>query len=149
MIQGVKIKPVTTHLTEDGYFRELVRDDDKLLSAFGQSSVSLTHPGFIKAFHFHKQQDDLWFLAQGQVRAVLYDTRKPSRTYRQTQVVILGETDPKILTIPKGVAHGYQVLGNKPALLFYHTTKHYNPKDEFRIAFNDPEIGFDWSIKFG
>lgn len=149
MIHGVKIKQLVTHLTEDGYFREVLRDSDGILSKFGQSSVSLAHPGFIKAFHWHKKQDDVWFIFSGQARAVLYDLRKNSPTYKQTQAVILGEDDPKVLYIPKGVAHGYQVLGTRPAMLFYHTTQHYNPQDENRIAYDDPEIGFDWSIKNG
>jgi dTDP-4-dehydrorhamnose 3,5-epimerase len=148
-IEGVKLKHLTTHLTEDGYFRELVRREDFLLEEFGQSSVSLAHPGFIKAFHYHQKQDDLWYVVFGQIRVVLYDTRKESKTYRQTQVVIMGEDDPKVVLIPKGVAHGYQVLGNKDALLMYHTTKSYAPGDELRIAFNDKEINFDWEIKNG
>jgi dTDP-4-dehydrorhamnose 3,5-epimerase len=61
----------------------------------------------------------------------------------------MGEDDPKVVLIPKGVAHGYQVLGSKPAVLVYHTTRHYDPKDEYRIAFGDPEINFDWTIKNG
>ncbi len=146
-INGVKIKKLVTHLTEDGYFREIVRDEERVLKRFGQSSVSLTFPGSIKAFHYHKKQDDLWHIFCGQVRAVLFDMRKGSPTYGVTQVVMMGEDAPSSLFIPKGVAHGYQVLGNKEAILFYHTTEHYNPKDEFRISYDSPDIAFDWSIK--
>lgn len=149
MIDGVKIKQLVTHLTEDGFFREIVRDEDGLLEKFGQTSMSLAHPGFIKAFHYHKKQDDLWYILSGQVRAVLYDTRPQSPTYKQTQTIIMGQDDPKLVFIPKGVAHGYQVLGNVPAILFYHTTEHYNPEDELRIPFDDKEINYDWSIKNG
>lgn len=148
-IDGVKIKILTTHLTEDGYFRELVRDEDGFLEKLGQTSISLAHPGFIKAFHFHKKQDDLWYIVSGQVRTVLYDTRENSPTFKQTQVVIMGESEPKIVLIPKGVAHGYQVLGSKDAVLLYHTSQHYDPNDELRIAYDDKEIAFDWSIKNG
>ncbi len=148
-IEGVKIKQLTTYLTEDGYFREILRDEDNLLEKFGQSSISLAHPGFIKAFHYHLKQDDLWYIVSGQVRTVLYDTRKESKTYKQTQVVIMGENDPKLVFIPKGVAHGYQVLGSKDAVLMYHTSAHYDPADEHRIAFDDKEIKFDWEIKNG
>lgn len=149
MIEGVSVKQLVTHLTEDGYFREVLRDDDNMLERFGQSSISVAHPGFIKAFHWHKEQDDVWCILSGQVRTVLYDTRENSPTHKQTQVIIMGEDAPKIVLIPKGVAHGYQVLGNKPATLLYFTTRHYNPQDEERIAFDDPEVNFDWSIKNG
>jgi dTDP-4-dehydrorhamnose 3,5-epimerase len=149
MIEGVKIKQLTTHLTDDGYFREILRDEDNMLEQFGQSSVSLAHPGFIKAFHWHKEQDDVWCILSGQVRTVLYDTRKESPTYKEVQTIIMGQDKPQIVLIPKGVAHGYQVLGKDSVLLLYYTTKHYNPEDEHRIAFDDPEIGYDWSIKNG
>ena len=47
------------------------------------------------------------------------------------------------------VAHGYRVLGNEPAGLFYHTTEVYDPSDpdELRIPHDDPRIGFDWRTK--
>jgi dTDP-4-dehydrorhamnose 3,5-epimerase len=147
MIDGVRIKQLVTHLTEDGYFREILRDDDIMLETFGQSSLSLAHPGFIKAFHWHKRQDDVWYIVSGQVRTVLYDTRQDSGTFKQTQVVIMGEDKPQVLFIPTGVAHGYQVLGQKDAVLLYYTTQHYNPDDEFRIPFDDKEINFDWGVR--
>jgi dTDP-4-dehydrorhamnose 3,5-epimerase len=61
----------------------------------------------------------------------------------------MGEKNPMLLSIPPGVAHGYRVLGNKAAALFYHTTEAYDPEhpDEERIEHDDPAINFDWSTK--
>lgn len=148
-IEGVKIKKLITHSDNRGYFREVLRDDDKLLDKFGQSSVTLTYPGVIKAFHWHKKQDDVWYVAAGMIEAVLYDRRKESKTFGKTQVIYMGEDNPVAVLIPHGVAHGYRVLGSKPALVFYQTTDSYNPQnpDEERIAFDDKEIGFDWEVK--
>ncbi|NLF74686.1 MAG: spore coat protein, partial [Chloroflexi bacterium] len=69
--------------------------------------------------------------------------------YGETQVIYAGEDNPVLILIPSGIAHGYQVLGTKPVLLFYHTTQSYNAADpdEERIPFDDPAIGFDWSIQ--
>jgi dTDP-4-dehydrorhamnose 3,5-epimerase len=82
-------------------------------------------------------------------RVVLYDVRPDSPTYRETQVIFAGEDNPILVFIPAGVAHGYQVLGNKPILLLYHVTQSYDlaDPDEERIPWDDPEIGFNWSIK--
>jgi len=82
-------------------------------------------------------------------RVVLYDRRAGSPTHGVTQVVYAGDENPVAVLIPAGIAHGYQVLGPKPVVLFYHVTKAYDPHepDEQRIAFDDPEIGFDWSIQ--
>jgi dTDP-4-dehydrorhamnose 3,5-epimerase len=148
-IHDVVIKKLITHSDDRGYFREILRDDDHLLTRFGQSSYSKTYPGIIKAFHWHEQQDDLWYVADGMARVVLYDRRPTSPTHAVTQVIYAGEDNPMLIYIPIGVAHGFQVLGNKPVILFYHVTRSYDPKvpDEMRIPFDDPEIGFDWSIK--
>lgn len=149
MINGVVLKQLITHPDDRGFFRELLRSDDPFYSGFGQTSMTVTYPGVIKAFHYHEQQDDIWFVADGMAQCVLYDMRKDSPTYKQTQVVYAGEQNPVLIKIPIGVAHGYRVLGPKPVTLIYHTTKPYNAKnpDEKRIPFDDPKIGFDWSTK--
>ena len=149
MINGVKIKKLTTHTDDRGYFREVLRDDDNLLTKFGQTSFTKTYPGVIKAFHWHKKQDDLWYVAAGMARVVLHDLREDSSTKGETQVILAGEDNPVLIFIPKGVAHGYQVLGEKSVLLFYHTTESYNPDepDEERIDWNDSKIGFNWETE--
>lgn len=149
MIEGVEIKKLVTFCDDRGFFREVLRDDEGLLTKFGQTSFTKTNPGVIKAFHWHKKQDDLWYVADGMAKVVLHDMRENSKTKGETDVIVCGEDNPVLIKIPIGVAHGYQVLGNKPVMLFYHTTECYDPKnpDEERIAFDDPEIGFDWTIK--
>jgi dTDP-4-dehydrorhamnose 3,5-epimerase len=148
-IEGIVVKELITHSDDRGYLREILREDENLLKKFGQTSVTKAYPGVIKAFHWHKNQDDLWYIADGMAQIVLYDLRKNSKTYRETQVIYAGEDNPKLILIPKGIAHGYKVLGNKPLLLFYHTTENYNSDnpDEERMPFDSPEIGFDWSTK--
>ena len=149
MIKGVEIKQLVTHPDDRGFFRELLRSDDPFYSGFGQTSVTITYPGVIKAFHYHEHQDDIWYVAQGMAQCVLYDMRQDSPTYKQTQVVYAGEQNPVLIKIPIGVAHGYRVIGPQPVMLLYHTTKPYDAKnpDEKRIPFDDPGIGFDWSTK--
>lgn len=48
----------------------------------------------------------------------------------------MGEDNPMLLLIPKGVAHGYRVLGETPLTIIYFTTMSYNPdqpdEKEFR-----------------
>jgi dTDP-4-dehydrorhamnose 3,5-epimerase len=148
-IHDVVIKTLVTYSDDRGYFRELVRCDEPLLRRFGQSAITKTYPGVIKAFHWHKDQDDVWYVASGMARIVLYDRRPESRTRGVTQVIYAGEDNPLAVLIPCGIAHGYQVLGHQPVLLFYHVTKAYDPgdPDEERIPFDDPAIGFDWAIK--
>ncbi len=155
MIDGVKIKKLVVHadipdteeeLSEPGFLVEVLRDDDGLLRKFVQSTMTVAYPGTIKAWHYHKYQDDLWFVATGKAMVVLHDLRPHSPTRGETQVIFAGEDDYKLIVIPVGVAHGYKVVSKTPVILFYHTTEHYNPDnpDEERLPYNDPQIGFDW-----
>jgi len=156
MINGVKIKKLIvrqdipdTPLVDNnqtGFLLEVLRDDDKLQKKFGQTTFTVAYPGTIKAFHWHKKQDDLWFVATGKAKVVLHDLRQRSKTFGQTQVIYAGTDNYQLILIPAGVVHGYQVVGDSPVMLFYHTTRHYNSKnpDEQRLAYNDPAINFDW-----
>ncbi|MFC0470038.1 dTDP-4-dehydrorhamnose 3,5-epimerase family protein [Halalkalibacter kiskunsagensis] len=149
MIAGVKVKRITKYCDDRGFFAELVRDDEQLLERFGQASMSMSYPGVVKAFHYHEKQDDLWFFPSGNAQVVLYDLREGSETKGKTDVYYMGDENQVLLLIPKGVAHGYRVLGEKPCTIVYFTTESYNAADpdEKRIDWNDPEIGFNWDTK--
>lgn len=148
MIKDVKIKELGSNIDDRGYFREILRDDDNIISHFGQASVSLTNPGVIKAFHWHKFQDDVFHAISGEAQVVLHDRRENSETFGQTMAFKMSGKEPKILFIPRGVAHGYKALGKKDLLMLYIMTKSYDRKapDEERIPFDDKKINFDWDI---
>lgn len=146
-IKDVQITDITTYPDDRGYFREIFRTEQAPIAKIAQASATMSYPGVIKAFHYHNQQDDMWYCADGMIQAVLYDMREDSPTKGEIQVVVMGEHKPLSLYIPKGVAHGYKVLGNKPAMVLYATDREYNPEDEIRIAHDDESIGFDWSFK--
>ena len=149
MIDGVEIKPLVRHADDRGYLAELLRADEPIFSGFGQANVTMTYPGVVKAWHYHKEQDDLWVCVKGMIRAALYDMREGSATQGQVQEVYLGDNNPALLKIPIGVAHGYKVVGKEPAILIYFVTTPYDRAhpDEFRIPWNDPSIPFDWSLQ--
>ena len=149
MIEGVKLKPLKVFCDDRGFLMEVLRADDAFYRGFGQTTYTLSYPGTIKAFHWHRRQDDLWFVVSGMAQCVLHDLREDSPTRGETNVFYLGDHKRALLAIPAGVAHGYRVLGNQPVALFYHTTEPYDPSrpDEERIPFDDPAIGFDWTTK--
>jgi dTDP-4-dehydrorhamnose 3,5-epimerase len=109
----------------------------------------MSYPGVIKAFHWHRRQDDGWFVIRGMVQAVLYDLRANSPTLGVTEALYMGDHHRVLLVIPRGVAHGYRVLGAQPAWMVYHTSAPYHPSDpdEERMPYDDPQIGFDWSTR--
>ena len=146
MIDGVEIKEPATHGDERGFFRELIRVTDPFFGeGFAQWSHTVTYTGAAKAWHIHKRQTDWWYVAIGSVKAALVDMRDGSSTKGELMEILLGDVyGPKVLKIPPGVAHGYQVLQG-PAHLFYITSHIYDPGDEGRIPHDDPSIGYDWT----
>jgi dTDP-4-dehydrorhamnose 3,5-epimerase len=149
MIQGVHLKPLRRFADDRGYLMELARADDPFFTQFGQTVVTVSYPGVIKAFHWHERQDDYWVVLQGMAQVVLHDQREGSPTRGETDVYYLGQYNLQLVAIPRGVAHGYRVLGNEPAMLLYTVTQPYDPAhpDEHRIPYDDPAIGFDWSTQ--
>jgi dTDP-4-dehydrorhamnose 3,5-epimerase len=148
-IVGVHAKPLVVHHDDRGSLVEVLRDDDPFFAAVKQTTYTEAFPGVIKAFHWHRRQKDIWFFASGMAQVVLYDLRDGSPSQGRTEVYYMGERSPLVLCIPEGVAHGYRVLGSRPACLFYHTTEHYDPArpDEERLPHDDPRIGFDWRTR--
>jgi dTDP-4-dehydrorhamnose 3,5-epimerase len=149
MIEGVVLKPLRVFADDRGYLMETLRADDPAFSGFGQAVVTESYPGVIKAFHWHRRQDDFWVVLRGMAQIVLHDLREDSPTRGETAVYYLGEQNRAMLKIPAGVAHGYRVLGNEPVLLSYYVSRVYDPAapDEERLPFDDPRIGFDWTTR--
>lgn len=149
LIDGVAVKEIVRNNDDRGFFAEIIKEGEPIFKQIKQTSVTITFPGIIKAFHYHKKQWDVWFVAKGLAQVVLYDLREDSPTYKMTNVLYAGETNPLVISIPPFVVHGYKVLGSKEVLLFYHTTEPYDAKnpDEYRLPFDDAGIGFDWSTK--
>ena len=149
MIDGVRIKKLEGHADERGCLTEILRSDDDIFERFGQLYVALNYPGLIRAWHYHKKQDDLWAVVRGMIKAVLYDPRESSPTKGELNEFFMGEQDMFLLRIPAGVIHGYKTIGVEPALLINIPTEPYSAAepDEYRLPFNTPEIPYDWEVK--
>jgi dTDP-4-dehydrorhamnose 3,5-epimerase len=152
LIAGVQIAPLTIHPDDRGYFLELFRWGQGLAAEFGtpgtlQVSAALSYPGTVKAIHYHLRQTDLWNPTTGMFQVMLYDLRTGSPTFGQLNTIYAGSLRSLQIRIPPGVGHGYKVLGAAPALLVYGTDRFYDPADEGRIAWNDPDVNYDWETQ--
>ena len=145
MIDGVMIKKLVRHPDERGYFEEIIRvTDDFFKEGFGQLSHSYMVKGVVKAWHVHTTQIDWWYCVTGKIKAVVYDNRPNSPTYKELNEFILGDDpDNIVLKIPAGVAHGMKVVVG-PCHFVYATSTVYDMKEEGRIQYDDREIGYDW-----
>lgn len=145
-IEGATIKELKLWPDDRGHFGEIFRDNEEIVAGFAvkQSSLTLTRPNVIKAFHFHLEQDDVFVPLRGTIRIALVDCRVQSPTFGIANSIFAGAQYPKAVRIPRGVAHGYEVLPGDDLLMVYYTNQYYNPKDEHRFHHDDPAIGFTW-----
>lgn len=148
-ITGVIIKQLISHGDSRGFFREIIRETDDFFSSgghFGQWSHSKMQYNVVKAWHYHHVQTDWWYVTSGAVETVLIDNREESPTYRKKMIFLMGdegEAKPLCVKIPPGVLHGCKVLSPE-AHLFYITSHTYNPSEEGRIPYNNPDPGHNW-----
>jgi len=151
LIQGVNVKPLKIIADERGYLMEMMRSDDPFFQKFGQSYVSVAYPGVVKGWHFHKVQTDHFVIVKGMMKVVLYDQRDGSPTKGLINEFFMGEKNPILVTIPRGVVHGMKGSGTEPAMLVNVPTElyKYDKPDEYRIDPHENDIPYDWDRKDG
>lgn len=77
---------------------------------------------------------------------IAVDLRQSSPTYGKYIAVELSDENKRQLFIPRGMAHGFQVL-SPTATFAYKVDNIYAPKEERCIAYNDPTIAIQWPIQ--
>lgn len=117
-----------------------------LPTTFAQDNLSRSAVGVLRGLHyqFPTGQGKLVGVSRGRVFDVAVDIRVGSPRFGQWVGEILAAEDGRQLYIPPGFAHGFQVIGDEPALFSYKCTEGYDPAGQCSILWDDPEIGIDW-----
>jgi len=148
-IDGVQVKQLVMHCDERGGLKEILRSDEPIFQKFGQAYVSITYPGVVKAWHYHKKQTDYLTVIKGACKETLYDDREGSPTKGVINEFFLNEHNPILITVPPGVWHGQKPYGPEPCYLINLVTEVFNREepDEYRIDPFDNDIPYDWGLK--
>lgn len=146
MIVGVKIKKLKVIPDSRGRLMEILRCDEEIFEKFGQVYVTTAFPGIVKAWHYHKKQDDHFVCLMGKIKLALYDAREGSKTKGEINEFILSLDDPFMVKIPKMVYHGFKCIADSESMILNVPTMPYNPKepDEFRLDAFENDIPYDW-----
>jgi dTDP-4-dehydrorhamnose 3,5-epimerase len=150
-IDGVAIKQLRVIPDERGRLMEMLRSDDEVFERFGQSYVTTTYPGVVKAWHMHKKQNDNVVCVRGMIKLALYDGREGSSTKGEVMEIFLGEHRPILVHIPREVYHGWKCVSELEAYVVNTPTElyDYDEPDEYRLPFDTDEIPYDWDLKMG
>ncbi|MDP2924245.1 MAG: dTDP-4-dehydrorhamnose 3,5-epimerase family protein [Candidatus Omnitrophota bacterium] len=146
MISGVEVKELKVNYDDRGRLMEILRSDDKIFKKFGQVYITTALPGVVKAWHYHKLQEDYFCCIFGKMRLALYDARKKSKTFGEIMQWELSLENPKLVKIPKLVYHGFKCISDVEAVVINTPTLSYDKKnpDEYRVDPFDKDIKYDW-----
>lgn len=149
-IEGVYIIEPRVFNDSRGYFFESFskRDFEKKIGKvdFVQDNESCSSKGVIRGLHFQKppySQAKLVRCVVGKVRDVAVDLRKESPTYGEYVAVELSEDNHLQFFIPKGFAHGFEVISDV-AVFQYKCDEYYHPEAEGGIDPFDSDLHIDW-----
>ncbi|OPX97098.1 MAG: hypothetical protein A4E58_01526 [Syntrophorhabdus sp. PtaB.Bin006] len=151
MINGVATKQLKVIPDERGRLMEILRNDDDIFVKFGQVYLTTTYPGVVKAWHYHKKQDDFITCVKGMLKLVVFDGREGSPTKGEVSEFFIGEHNPLLVKVPAMVYHGWKCISEDEALVVNAPTEPYdreNP-DEYRLDPHVNDIPYKWERKDG
>jgi dTDP-4-dehydrorhamnose 3,5-epimerase len=136
---------------ERGFFYESYNKNNlnKVVNVvFVQDNESKSFQGVIRGLHFQAppfEQTKLVRCISGNILDVAVDLRTNSKTYGKSFSIELSSENNKQLFIPKGFAHGFQVL-SEIAIVNYKVDEYYNPDSDSGLIWNDKDLSIDWNL---
>lgn len=148
------VKRITLDIFRDhrGFFCERFHEEKfaalGMSEHFTQDNHSRSAPGVIRGLHFQHtpMQGKLVGVTRGRVLDVAVDVRPHSPYFGKHVSVELSSENGELLWLPAGFAHGFCVLGDEEADVFYKCTATYNAQGETGIRFDDASLNIDWPI---
>jgi len=113
-INGVIVRPLAKFNDSRGWLTELFRIDEWPAEFHpAMAYISSTLPGVTRGPHEHVDQADLFcFLGPSSFKLRMWDNRSESETFGNMDTHVVGEVNPAVVLVPKGVVHAYQNVGS-------------------------------------
>lgn len=145
------VKVIQPFYVEDnrGYFlksfEKEVFESMGLDTSIYEDFESMSTKGVIRGMHFQTKNPQIKMVraAIGTIFDVVVDLRKESPTFGTWMGIELSGDNHKSLWVPKGFAHGFQVLSDY-ALVNYKCVGKYEKGFDSGICFNDKELDIKW-----
>ena len=141
--------------TDDrGLFARIFCKEELQSILHGKSIVQVNHSmtrhkGAIRGMHFQRPptaEIKMVKCLRGSVFDVMIDLRRDSSTFLKWHGEILSAENTKMMYIPEGCAHGFQILEQNSELLYLHT-EFYSPEYEGGVRYDDPMITISWPLE--
>lgn len=145
------IKRIIPFYMEDsrGYFLKSFEKD--IFKSLGvQTEIyedfeSFSRGGCVRGLHFQTRQPQskLVRVIKGEIRDVVVDLRKGSKTFGKHMEIMLTEKNRNMLWISAGFAHGFEVL-SEAAIMSYKCFGKYLKEYDAGIRWNDGDLSIKW-----
>jgi dTDP-4-dehydrorhamnose 3,5-epimerase len=148
LIDGVVVHEMRNIVTQNGLTTEIYRDDWPIGQPRVAQAIYVTlRAATISGWHMHTRQLDRIFVTEGAMRMVLFDAREDSPTVKALNVLHLDRARPSLVSIPPGVWHALQPLGNVPASFvnFFDVLYAHEAPDEWRLPLENDQIPYKFS----
>jgi dTDP-4-dehydrorhamnose 3,5-epimerase len=148
-IEGLLIVEPQLFKDERGFFYESYNKNNLDINiVFVQDNESKSYKGVIRGLHFQVppfEQTKLVRCVSGNILDVAVDLRTNSKTYGKSFSIELSSENNRQLFVPKGFAHGFQVL-SETAIVSYKVDNYYNPDSDSGLIWNDKDLSIDWNL---
>lgn len=152
-LPGVMVVTGRPHIDPRGSFARLFCERELEAIIGNRYIVQINHSrtstvGAIRGMHFqHAPHAEVKLVRclKGRVWDVAVDLRADSPTFLKWHAEELAPENARMLVIPEGCAHGFQVLEPESELLYLHTAC-YTPEAEGGVRHDDPRLGIAWPL---
>lgn len=152
-LDGLKRIERTVASDTRGQFSRLFCAEDLAGAGWDEPVAQVNHSttfgsGTLRGMHYQvppNAETKLVFCIRGRIWDVALDLRQGSSTFLGVHGEELSETNHHGLLIPKGFAHGFQVLGERAELIYFHSAP-YAPDAERRVHPLDPMLDIGWPL---
>lgn len=140
------------HHDERGFFTRTF--DAEVAAAYGlrpaayvQDSQSRSARGTVRGLHGRGGAGEAKLVrcARGAILDVLVDSRPSSPTYGRNQAFRLDDEQFRMLYVPRGFLHGFQVL-SEVADICYRIDRPHDPMEDLSVRYDDPDLGISWPL---
>lgn len=152
-LDGVMVAETRQFSDHRGGFGRLFCEQDLAPVIGARRIVQVNHSrtraqGAIRGLHFQRSPHaEMKFVRciAGRVWDVAVDLRRASPTFLHWHAEELSPQNGRMLVVPEGCAHGFQVLEEDSQMLYLHTA-FYAPDAEGGVAYDDPRLAIPWPL---
>jgi len=150
-IPGVLVIEPVVHRDARGFFLETWHEaryrEHGIEARFVQDNHSRSGRGTLRGLHAQqpRPQGKLLRAVEGEIWDVAVDARLGSPAFGRHVAVSLSAESFRQVYVPPGVLHGFCVI-SEFAQVEYKCTELYEPRAEFSVRWDDPELAIPWPI---